>query len=67
MAGKVLERKRGAGRPPGPRAPLLSVLHSTVGMLKTNRRYYCSVSSISRYFFMRHVVNELSARMFRGI
>lgn len=52
MAGKVLERKRGAGRPPEPRAPLLSVLHSTVGMLETNRRYHCSVSAISRYFFM---------------
>lgn len=34
MAGRVLERKRGAGRPPGPLGGLASVLHSTVGMLK---------------------------------
>lgn len=34
MAGKVLDRRRGAGRPPGPLAGLTSVLHSTVGMLE---------------------------------
>lgn len=40
MAGSVLERRRGAGRPPGPRADLFSGLHSGTGALqpKTDRR-----------------------------
>lgn len=46
MAGKVLERRRGAGRPPGPRAPLPSVLHSTVGMLEASKRYYYTIRLI---------------------
>lgn len=49
MAGRVLERKRGAGRPPGPRAPLPSVLHSTVGMLEANKRYYYTIRLIGGY------------------
>lgn len=34
MAGRVLDRRRGAGRPPGPRADLFSGLHSGTGALK---------------------------------
>lgn len=35
IAGRVLERKRGAGRPPGPRTDLFSDLHSGTGALQT--------------------------------
>lgn len=40
IAGKVLDRKRGAGRPPGPRADLFSGLHSGTGVLQQNETNY---------------------------
>lgn len=61
MAGRVLERKRGAGRPPGPRDGLVSVLHSTTGMLKqTNIR--STLVKIS----WNHRVTELVPRRSQG-
>lgn len=44
IAGRVLERKSGAGRPPGPRADLLSDLHSATGALQQNN--YCMNETI---------------------
>lgn len=64
MAGRVLERKRGAGRPPGPRAPLPSVLHSTVGMLEASKRYYYTI----RLFYRRGIsMNTPLPRDFKDI
>ena len=40
IAGNVLERKSGAGRPPTPRVFLVSGLHSTTGTLKHKKRTF---------------------------
>lgn len=40
MAGRVLDRKRGAGRPPGLRADLFSGLHSGTGALQQKDYIY---------------------------
>lgn len=42
IAGRVLDRKSGAGRPPGPRADRFSGLHSGTGALQQNN--YCQRS-----------------------